>query len=426
MPRVNPIPGPSLPRSMASAGQIVLERFYSFRIIYLAIFVFIVLFVFTVEGVERMLDSSFRAAVAGAVDVRDLERPAGAQIQAQMRAAVRDSVWVRIGGVRVSTHVVGRNGRVLFLNGHSLAPMPTGLAPEDIRREAESMLPATASVDNVSVAINSLLFNAILIVYAALLLQVLFLYNRGVSRRESALLEQALTARAEAAHRTASIEQELDAVRQRLRAVEPAERGQAEEIRSLQREREDLQAKSAFLATREEELRGKAQQATELDQERQALEDLLDEAASDLVGKNDEIHRLEKHLKRASKQAAATSSRGRESEILTRRLRVLYKNLEIDDRAVEDLVALRDESMKLKAEESLKRLADESDNVAIRRKVGGLPPHLSIFELGYAGKGRIYYTKGRTRRFRVLTIGAKNTQKTDLEYLSRLDRSEMA
>ena len=122
----------------------------------------------------------------------------------------------------------------------------------------------------------------------------------------------------------------------------------------------------------------------------------------------------------------AASSRGRESEILTRRLRVLYKSLEIDDRAVEDLVALRDESMKLKAEESLKRLADESDNVAVRRKVGGLPPYLSIFELGYAGKGRIYYTKGRTRRFRVLTIGAKNTQKTDLEYLSRLDRSEMA
>lgn len=106
--------------------------------------------------------------------------------------------------------------------------------------------------------------------------------------------------------------------------------------------------------------------------------------------------------------------------MIARRLRTLYKTVEIDDRAVQDIVALRDETMKLKAEEAVKRLADESENVGVRRKVGGLPPHLSIFELGFAGKGRVYYSKGRQRRFRILTVGAKNSQKTDLEYLSRL------
>jgi hypothetical protein len=103
-----------------------------------------------------------------------------------------------------------------------------------------------------------------------------------------------------------------------------------------------------------------------------------------------------------------------------RRLRTLYRNLEIDDRAIDDLIALRDETMKLKAEEAIKRLADGSDAAAIRRKVGGLPPHLSIFELGFAGKGRIYYTRGRQRSYRVLSVGAKNTQNADLDYLSRL------
>ena len=78
--------------------------------------------------------------------------------------------------------------------------------------------------------------------------------------------------------------------------------------------------------------------------------------------------------------------------------------------------------MKLKAEEAVKRLSDEPETAAVRRKVGGLPPHLSIFELGFAGKGRIYYTRGRQRRHRILAVGAKNTQKTDLEYLSRLPR----
>ena len=105
---------------------------------------------------------------------------------------------------------------------------------------------------------------------------------------------------------------------------------------------------------------------------------------------------------------------------LARRLRTLYKTVEIDDHAISNIVALRDETMKLKAEEGIKRLSDESSLTTIRRKVGGLPPQLTIYELGFAGKGRIYYTRGRTQRFRILLIGAKNSQKTDLEYLSRL------
>jgi hypothetical protein len=82
--------------------------------------------------------------------------------------------------------------------------------------------------------------------------------------------------------------------------------------------------------------------------------------------------------------------------------------------------------LRLKAEESVKRLAEEADNVAVRRKVGGLPGYVQVFELGFAGKGRIYYTRGKSKRFRVLLVGAKNTQTTDLEYLSRLPRSEFS
>ena len=289
-------------------------------------------------------------------------------------------------------------------------------------REAERLLPLSGSV-SVSLPIGSLLSSGILIAYATVLLWTLFLYNKRVVSRENAILGAAQVARDATLRRTEEIDAELDTVRRRLSEVEPAEREHADEIRGLQRERESLHMKLASLAAREEELRGKAAQAVDLDQERQALEELLEEAASDLSSKDEEIRNLEKSLKRASKQAAsADSGRGREGDLLSRRLRTLYKNLEIDERAIDDLVKLRDETMKLKAEESLKRLADEQDNVAVRRKVGGLPPYLSIFELVFAGKGRIYYTRGSQRRFRVLCVGAKNTQKPDLEYLSRLPR----
>ncbi len=165
-----------------------------------------------------------------------------------------------------------------------------------------------------------------------------------------------------------------------------------------------------------------AARSSDLESERRSLEEMLDEALRDVGRRDDEIQKLQSRLEGAAKAAPAPVSGGRvrEAEQLGKRLRTLYKNLEIDDRAIDDLVGLRDTDMKLKAEEAMKRLSDEPDTAAVRRKVGGLPPHLSIFELGFAGKGRIYYTRGEVRRFRVLSIGAKNSQKSDLEYLSRL------
>ena len=84
------------------------------------------------------------------------------------------------------------------------------------------------------------------------------------------------------------------------------------------------------------------------------------------------------------------------------------------------MVALGDETQRLRAEESLKRLDDDPESAGTRRKVGGLPAGQSIFELGFAGKGRIYYARGRQRPFRVLAIGGKASQKQDLDYLRRV------
>jgi peptidoglycan hydrolase CwlO-like protein len=292
-------------------------------------------------------------------------------------------------------------------------------------REALELLPVSADVV-VSVPHNALFSNGVLVAYAAVLLQVLYFYNRAVARAEAQRLTQALESRDLTARRAQTIQQELEAVRSRMHSIGAPPPEQGEEIRALVSEREALEGKLEALSQREEELRGSAARAAQLDQERLALEELLDEASRELGTKDDEIRKLEERLKGVARAAPPTSSkRARDQENLGRRLRTLYKNLEIDDRAIDDLVRLRDETMKLKAEESLKRLADDDDNALVRRKVGGLPPQLSIFELGFGGKGRIYYAKGKQRRFRVLTVGAKNSQKTDLEYLSRLSREDL-
>jgi hypothetical protein len=399
-----PLDGTRLPPLAGRTGA-TLDRLASFRLTYVAILCFLVLYVFTVKGLEQALSRYFRARVAEAVRVDPSAGSVVDQIQARVGAVVHDSLWTRIGGVRVTPIVLGADGQTpLYVGGRRIPPpMPT-----DPVAEAERLLPASSEVV-VSVPHNSLAANAVLVVYAALLIQVLFLYERRRSRAEEQRLVAALAAREETAARAARIEAEVQG-----------------EMESLRSERLRLQEKLEGLARREDELRAQAGQMQEtLATERQSLEELLDEALADLARKDEELHGLSERLRSASQQGradAAAAPRARDVDLLGIRLRTLYRNLEIDDHAIRNLVALGDEAMKLRAEESLKRLDADVETASVRRKVGGLPAHLTIFELGFAGKGRIYYAPGRQRRFRVLAVGAKNSQKTDLEYLSRLPR----
>jgi hypothetical protein len=404
-------------QSMAEAGATTLDRLASFRIVYLAIFIFAAVYVVSLDSTEILLQRHFQHEVDGALQVSPLEGPVIPQIQQGISDLLDSSPWIRLGEVRVRVHVYGADGVTpLYLDDRRI-PAPLNFDPITSMNEAVRLLPANALID-VSVPPTGVLAMAMLMGYGALLLSALFFYNRAVTARENRLLEAALITRGAMARRAETIGKELEEVRERLGKVEPSERAHAEEIRVLQRDRQGLRAKLSDLADRESELRRSAARSIELDQERQALEELLEEASDDLTGKEEEIRGLQDRLKNAD--SAPSRGRARGTEQLARRLRTLYKTIECDDRAIQDMVALRDETMKLKAEEGIKRLADDSELTSIRRKVGGLPPHLSIFELGFAGKGRIYYTRGRKLRYRVLLIGAKNSQKTDLEHLSRL------
>ena len=401
---------PAAPAAEGKSGLRPLERIASFRFAYLAIFVFLVAYVFTVEALEEVLRRYYRTAVEAAVHVDPGGGPVAQQIETRINALLQGSPWIRYGEVRVRPLVLAADGRTLLYAGGGLAGRAGDLASSE-----QPLLPAIIDVD-VSLPHNTILANAVLLAYAALLVTTLVVYTRRLAAREQLELDAMGATRDALAERADAIESELTAVRSRLAEVEPESELQAEEIGSLQRERADLHARLAQLQVREAELRSGGARAQKLEEERRALEELLEEATQDLTGKEAELAELRSQTRRVSKRAA------RDEEVIARRLRTLYKNLEVDERAVENLAELGDESWRLRAEEAIKRLCDEADTAMVRRKVGGLPPHLSIFELGFADKGRIYYTAGGTRRYRVLAIGAKNSQKTDLEYLSRLPK----
>jgi hypothetical protein len=395
-----------------------LDRLAAFRIVYAGIFAYVVLSVGAIEITEALLAGHFRRAVNEAVQVSPADGPIVPQIQTRLRTLVHESPWTRIAGVRVNPLVLGADGRTpIYVGGITLPPPPSYGARSPFQ-EADHLLPAITTVTT-TVPLDSLLAGAIWVAFGCVLIPILFLHQRSMARREEAAYAEALAARDATIERARSIQVELEKVRDRLETIEPAQRAHADEISALEREREWLQSKLAKLARQEAHLREHATRASDLEQERQALEDLLDEAVQDLDEKEQEIQGLQERLKHASKQAPSRG-RARSTEQLAKRLRTLYRNLEIDDRAIDDLARLGDESLRLRAEESLKKLDEDSDSARVRRKVGGLPPHLSIFELGFAGKGRIYYTRGKQRPNRILAVGGKASQKADLEYLSRL------
>ena len=410
--------GKNFPRASSTAPEekSPLERLASFRFTYLSIFIFLAAYAFTMEGFEGVMDQHFETAVLAAADLDPSEGAAIARIQQGIDGVIRESPWIRFGGVRVRPIVLAADGEtVLYAGGRPVTPpaVPGGMA-------GPTLLPVTVEVD-VSVPLSSVVANAILVVYAGLLVTILFVYTRTLTRREEIRLDEVVAARDAVSERALTIETELETVREHLARIEPETEVSPEEITALEEDRRQLTVKLAQLELREGELRARSSRIQSLEEERQTLEEFLDEAMQELGQKDDEIQSLERRIKKVRSSSGARES-GRQAESLAKRLRTLYKNLEFDDRAVADLLRYRDEATKLKAEEALKRLSDEAENLTVRRKVGGLPPHLSIFELGFAGKRRLYFTKGRQRRHRILTLGAKNTQKADLEYLSRLPK----
>jgi hypothetical protein len=408
-----------------SASHVSLDRVASFLFASGAILLFLSVFLITVQLFEKYLQRHFERVVNESILIEVGPRPPAELMRRNLVASVDNSDWVRFWGVKVSVVVLARDDVTwLYVNGRSQVLRYPNRDPRTMTAIHAQLLPATATVVT-TVEHNTMLSSSILIVYATILLSGFFVYNRRVTDLQNKVLDEARESRDHAAGTARRIEKELDSVRTQLREVEPAKQEHREEISRLQSEQQKLRANLAALAARERELRGEADRAAALEEEGRALEELLEEATSDLEAKNAEILELEKSLKRERKGVGAAAGRSRAGEVLAKRMSTLYPNLEFDQRAIDDIVALQDEATKLRAEECIKQLSEDADKVGFRRKVGGLPNHLSIYELRFAGKRRLYYAKVQHGRFRVLVIGAKNTQRSDLDYIAKIPKGEI-
>ena len=114
------VPGPEGDRRAPGAG---LEGLVSLRFTYLAIAAFMVLYLVSIDWVERLLHESFRVAIEHATRVNPADGPIVTQIQNRVSELVSESPWVRFGGVRVNATVLGADGLTpLYVGGGKVLP----------------------------------------------------------------------------------------------------------------------------------------------------------------------------------------------------------------------------------------------------------------------------------------------------------------
>lgn len=139
--------------------------------------------------------------------------------------------------------------------------------------------------------------------------------------------------------------------------------------------------------------------------------DLREKRESELTDLQTEINDLKERMNNPKKKIKMTDA-------IRKRFRILYKNLEFSEKAIEGFFALSDE-FQLKAEEVVHRLNEDRTLVSIKRKVFGKGGKMNVLEADFAYSGRIYYHIDPQSKIRIMGIGTKNTQDQDIAYLER-------
>jgi hypothetical protein len=379
-------------------------RFFSIKILAACILLPPVLYLLTVLVLERQVEGHLARQIAeiytgdpqtlldGSVRLEDafeanINRYLAASFLAQHGFAVRVSVATR-------------SGKILYPS--PLDPMESGHAdPGRVAVENFALLSEGLTVRiETRLEHNRLISNAILGVYILAALAALLLHYRSAGRQMS---------------------QEEHERRRELDSLVQREKESAVRLSELQSERERLREEFERLKIVMEKERSRAERnEDDLIAEIETLEEKLaenlglqDSQQAEIQTFKDKIALLEKEQRREGK------GRQKAYDAFQRRFATLYKNIVVNERAVNGFMDLNEE-MRLKAEEVIHQLNANPDLVTIKRKVFGKKNRETVLEVVFAYKGRLYFRKGADRRVEIAAIGTKNTQDRELEFLAGL------
>ncbi len=205
-----------------------------------------------------------------------------------------------------------------------------------------------------------------------------------------------------------------------IKDLQKGKQAQRKLLESLKKERQDLFEKIKHLNARYQDDKKKLKiNEEEMFDEIISLEAQLN-SFIELKYKNDEeINQLKSEIRKYERRKSSKSKRN-EFDFMVKRFAVLYKDIEMNRKAISGFLALNGDHQ-IKAEECILLLDRNPDQVMVKRKVfSGKKHKTACFEILFSYDGRLYFTKNENNKIEVLVIGTKNTQAKDMEFLHGL------
>lgn len=303
-------------------------------------------------------------------------------------------------GVKITITITTKNGSLLYPARFEEAKEVIALPGDPIKVAAENFkLMNEGLVLNLDVSLdhNAPLSNILIGCYILASLAVMFFYYRSGSLR--------------------AIKAEHDSNREieRLRLLS---KNYSNKMHLLEENRKKLKEK--FEAAKNE-LKDEKQKAIrnedEMINEIVILEEELDGNLALQKQQQKEIEAFTLRIAELEKENRKSKSYAEKgSASVHKRFKTLYKNVSIHKRAFSGFLDLSDD-MKIKGEEIIHLLDSDPEKVPIKRKVFSRKSSESILEVRFAYKGRLYFRKIKDQNIEIITIGSKNTQTKDLDFL---------
>jgi putative component of toxin-antitoxin plasmid stabilization module len=387
-------------------------KYLPFRIILFSILLPPILFILSVESIQTgYIDARLESSVAKEIeniilgDVRPLLNGTARLrnvVDSNVRSYFKKKAFIYM-GIKARAAVLTKQGKVLypyFFDAHNdlIKQDSIQIAAENLELLNEGLVVKV----ELSLGYNTLLSFLILAFYISVSLAFLYAHYKAGIRR---------------ANREAQ-EKNIE-----IRRLLKLEKHHTDQLSLLEKDKNSLLDKfSEIKQSLEKERADALRTEDQLVDEIVALEEKIHKNIALQREQWEEIEQFKKQLEAFEKEKKKEGKAGKkEANLIQKRFKALYKQVLIRDRAISGFIDLTDD-MRIKAEEMLLLLNFSPEQVTIKRKVFGKKGRQTVLEAVFSYKGRLYFRKTKDKRVEVLTIGTKNSQSRDLEFLNSVGR----
>ncbi|MCP4672209.1 MAG: hypothetical protein GY857_12985 [Desulfobacula sp.] len=347
------------------------------------------------QNLQNIIIGDSRPLLNGTIQIEE-------QIANNINAYLKQDFLVNT-GLEITIRVTTRHGKIIFPLYSEMNFMATEILNElDSQTIANKNFEILNNELTVKAKVNlnhgSKIANLILFSYSLFSSMVFFIFYRSGSLK---------------AIRNRKSEKEL------IKDLEEQGQSQQQILQGLKKERQGLFENIKVLNTKYQENKETAKiNEEEMFEEILSLEEQLNTFIELKKQRESEIDELKSTIQKYERRKGSKSRRN-EFDFLSKLFSVLYKNININRKALTGLLSLT-EDQQIKAEEIIHQLDQAPENVVIKRKVfSGKKHKTTCLEILFAYNGRLYFRK-QENLIEVVVIGTKNTQTKDMEFLHSL------